>query len=199
MGVLKVKTLFDWPTRIWWPAKGQECAQSFTTYPTDVGSVIGLNLQKAFAAELNCSLFFLTYSKVGRLTALLIRHETLSRSLIHCCPFNQKGKIKLSLPCLTMGVFVENHIMQQTWTNFRRCQELLQTWRLVWGWSGILCSLIVSLGMSEHLKMLVEIRWWLCWHGDDNDIGFFFFELLVFCGGNHTSGLLSRCLFTLDT
>lgn len=60
-----------------------------------------LNLEKATVVEFYCSLFILTYSQVGRLIIALTRHETLNRSLSLGSPFNQKGKIKLSLPCLS--------------------------------------------------------------------------------------------------
>lgn len=59
-----------------------------------------MSLQKA---KLYNSLFILVNSKVGRLTVVVIRHETLSRSLTPSCPFNQEGKIALSLLCLSHG------------------------------------------------------------------------------------------------
>lgn len=167
-----VKTPWHWPTQIWWLAKGQECAESFTIYPINTGFMTFLSLQKASAANFYWSLFILIYSKVGRLTVVLIRHEILSRSPSVSGPFNLKSKIKLSLPCLSHGdVCKESHnaIDVIDVNRFSKVQRTLTNTTDVVRveWSSVFFYCVPRNTVTSNKP--AEIEWWLCQHGSDND------------------------------
>lgn len=157
---LMVKTPSYWPTQMWWPGKGKECAESFTIYLINTGSMPCRSLQKATDAKVCCSLFILIYSKVGRLTRVFIRHETLSRLLSLSCSFNQKGKIKLSLPCL-----LRRDVGKESHSRLSKVQSTFTSIGYYEGRTEFCCSFLL-IEYSRHLKILVAIKvviisaWW---------------------------------------
>lgn len=78
----------------------------------NTGSMTCLCLKKTTAAEFYCSLFIVIYSKVGRLTVVLIKYEILVDHRASAAPSIKRVKLNLPRHVFPMKMFVKNHVTQ---------------------------------------------------------------------------------------